>query len=61
MEARKTATGIRLSPVERQALSNLAVLEQRCASELLREMIRREARSRGVWPVQEQRPQAAAQ
>ena len=59
METRKTATGLRLSPVERQALDNLAALEQRRASEVLRELIRKEARERGVWPVQAQQSRVA--
>lgn len=59
MEGRKVFVGFRLSQTERRALDRLVALERRRASEVLRDLVRQEARKRGVWPVQVQQPEEA--
>ena len=41
----------RVTPTERQALALIAQEEDRRVSETLRELVRREAARRGLWPV----------
>lgn len=43
----------RLSAVEREALGRLAQADSRKISEWIREIIRREAHARGLWPGRE--------
>jgi len=57
MENRGAFVGFRVSATERRALDRLLLLERRRASEVLRDLIRKEAKERGVWPVQGQQPQ----
>lgn len=47
----KRAT-VRFNQAERQALQAIARQERRTDSEMLRELVRREARAMGVWPIQ---------
>lgn len=61
MEDRKVFVGFRLSQTERRALDRLVALERRRASEVLRDLVRQEARKRGVWPVQVQQPEEEQQ
>jgi hypothetical protein len=44
----------RLSDSERQALDNMLTQEDRKPGEFLRELVRAEARRRGLWPLQVQ-------
>ena len=57
MENRGAFVGFRVSATERRALDRLLLLERRRASEVLRDLIRKEAKERGVWPIGEQQPQ----
>ena len=41
----------RCTPAERAALLRIAECEIRTPSETLRELVRREAQARGLWPV----------
>jgi len=50
MENRGAFVGFRVSATERRALDRLLLLERRRASEVLRDLIRKEAKERGVWP-----------
>jgi len=47
---RKRYTGIVLSDQERTALERLAKVEGRHLSETMRELVRAEAKRRGLWP-----------
>ncbi len=51
MENRGAFVGFRVSATERRALDRLLLLERRRASEVLRDLIRKEAKERGVWPI----------
>ena len=48
---RTTIASTRINEAERKALIKLADMERRNHSEYLRELIRREAKARGVWPA----------
>jgi hypothetical protein len=49
-ENRELLIQVRVSRRERQALDSIAIQEGRTTSEMLRELVRKEALSRGVWP-----------
>jgi hypothetical protein len=60
---RSEVVRIRFSVVEKQALINLTQLDQRKQSEVIRELVRKEAKARGCWPLPsgpaQEPPQAA--
>lgn len=47
---------LRAVPEEKAALSTLAAQERMSMSEFLRALIRKEARTRGLWPPRTPRP-----
>ncbi len=58
---RRLFVKFRVSPTERAALDALLAVEQRRVSEVMRELIRREAMALGVWPVREARAREVRQ
>ncbi len=58
MDSRTERFGLVLTPRERTALVRLAEAEERTQAAIIRALIRRAARERGIWPTTEaQQPQ----